>query len=192
MTPFDFLFTLFGLVLGLAMAEAMGGFVHFLKARTLPDKATAALRVGWLTPMLTVIVTLDLITCWGLAWAVREHIPLNIVTMAIGTAFVAIYYIAAGLLWPEDPREWPNLDDWFDRKKRQIAVLILLANIGFSAISVFGGRYSAIPALQYVYLALLLALTITRTRLQSLLVVTALMGVYVWVGFHSLEYWNLS
>lgn len=192
MTPFDFLFTLFGLVLGLAMAEALGGFVRFLKARTLPDNATAALRAGWLTPMLTLVVTLDLITCWGLAWAVRDHIPLNIVTMAIGTAFVAIYYTAAGLLWPENPNDWPNLDDWFDRHKGQIGLLLFVANVGFPVISVLGGRYATAPILQYIYLALLLVLVLTRTRWQSLISLTALMGVYVWVGFNSLEYWNLS
>jgi hypothetical protein len=173
------------------MAEALGGLVRSLKALTLPGNKPAALRIGWLTPMLTLVVVLDLITCWGLAWAVRDHIPLNIVTMGVGTAFVAIYYIAAGLLWPEDPSEWPNLDDWFDRKKRHIGLLILLANIGFSAISIFGRRYAAVPPLQYLYLALLLALTITRTRFQSLLVLTALLGVFVWIGFHSTE-WHLA
>ena len=192
MTSFDFLFTLFGLVLGLAMAEALGGFVRALKARTLPDAAAARPRIGWLTPMLTLIVIFDLITCWGLAWTIRTHVPMSLLTMIGGTGFVTVYFIVAGLLWPDAPGEWPDIDDWFDRHKAPIGLLLGGINIAFAAVSVLGGRYSGVPYLQVIYVALLFALALTRSRRQSLAVLAALSGLYVWVGVNATEYWKLT
>jgi predicted Kef-type K+ transport protein len=192
MTPFDFLFTLFGLVLGLAMAEALGGFVRALKARTRPDHKRAHVRIGWLLPMLTVAVCIDLITCWALAWSIRTDVPMTLPVMVVGTAFVAIYFTVAGLLWPDEPCDWPDLDDWFDRQKATIGVLLTVANVGFSAISFFGGRYTSFPYVQLLYIALLFSLALTRSRRQSLIVLATILSVFVWVSFYSLYYWRLQ
>ena len=70
MSQFEFVFSLFGLLLGLSIAEVMSGFGKAVKARS-------RLRIGWLTPLLGVLVMLDLTSFWTIAWSMRELVPTN-------------------------------------------------------------------------------------------------------------------
>ena len=58
MTGFDFVFALFSLVLGLAVAEVLGGLATVMKlhARARAGKAQDV-RIGWLTPLLAILIT---------------------------------------------------------------------------------------------------------------------------------------
>lgn len=56
MTGFDLVFAVYGLLLGLAVAEVLGGFARALKLK----RATKAVRIGWLTPLLGTLVIFDL------------------------------------------------------------------------------------------------------------------------------------
>jgi len=47
MSTFEFAFTLFALVLGLALTEVLGGFVRVLKARTESASTDVRIRLGW-------------------------------------------------------------------------------------------------------------------------------------------------
>lgn len=51
MSEFEFAFSLFGLILGLALAEALASMVRAIDTR-------GKLRIGWLTPMI----------CSGASW----------------------------------------------------------------------------------------------------------------------------
>lgn len=64
MAPFDFIFALFGLLLGLSLAEVLSGFARAIQARLEPGRA---LRLGWLTPLLGAFVLLDLLSFWNAA-----------------------------------------------------------------------------------------------------------------------------
>jgi hypothetical protein len=166
MSAFDFSFTLFGLVLGLAMAEVLAGFGRVLKARSAaPDRSTK-IRIGWLTPMIGLLVTLDLVSTWQLAWNSRQNIPITFAVLIGGTIVTAVYYIAATLVWPDKPANWPDLDDWFDRHKGQIGGAIALANVGFSAVQWLAAP-APVPLVQYLYIGLAASLTVTRRRWQS-------------------------
>jgi hypothetical protein len=183
MEAFDFAFTLFGLVLGLAMAEVLGGFARVLKARgAAPGKTGAAavrtpIRVGWLTPGIAVAVLLGLIGTWILAWNARAGIPITFATLIAGTAVAGVYYIAANLVWPGDLDEWPDLDDWFDAHKRQIGGAITLATLGFGAVDWSINPKAAALPLQLLYLAMPAALMVTRRRWQSGLAIAVMLGV---------------
>ncbi|MBO9499966.1 MAG: hypothetical protein J7483_10970 [Novosphingobium sp.] len=174
MSAFEFAFTLFGLVLGLAMAEVLAGFVRVLKARSKAPGESAKIRIGWLTPAIGAIVLLDLITSWLLAWKARELIPITMLTLSGGTLATALYFVAASLVWPDEPAEWPDLDAWFDRHKGQIGGAIVAANVGFSACAVLTGA-GTVPVLQVIYIASAAALIVTRRRWQSAIVVVALL-----------------
>jgi hypothetical protein len=121
MKPFDFAFTLFSLVLGLALAEVLTGLARALKARSPAPGETAAIRIGWLTPAIGALVMIDVISTWLLAWTSRENIAITFPTLIFGTAVSALYYVAASLVWPEHPAHWPDTDAWFDRHKGRSA-----------------------------------------------------------------------
>lgn len=122
MSGFDLVFALFGLVLGLAITEVLAGFSRVLKMR---GKA----HVGWLTPLLGLVVLLDLTTFWSNAAEVREVIPGNLLTLMIVMAIVGSYYLVATLIFPTDPDEWPDFDLYYDRFNRWIIGGMLAINI---------------------------------------------------------------
>lgn len=195
MEAFDFAFTLFGLVLGLAMAEVLAGFVRVLKLRGRAPREGASsrstgeagtsqavgpthqIRVGWLTPAIALLVVLDLLSGWLLAWMTRGVMTLSFATLLGGTAAAALYYVAASLVWPDDPREWPDLDAWFLAHKAQIAGAIALANVGYLAILWLKGTGPAYLAQEAAYIALAALLTQTRRRWQSGTVMAAMLGL---------------
>ena len=70
MSAFEFFFSFYGLLLGLSVAELVGGFSRVLHERQ-------RVRFGWLTPLLAVFVALDLATFWNQAWRFFRGAPFN-------------------------------------------------------------------------------------------------------------------
>lgn len=125
MTAFDLVFALFGLLLGLAVAEVLGGFARVLKLK----RAAKPVRVGWLTPLLGLFVILDLTSFWGTAYNLRNQMDATYLTLAVVLAIVGVYYMAASLIFPDAPEEWPDFDLWYDRQNRMVIGGLLFANI---------------------------------------------------------------
>jgi hypothetical protein len=182
MTPFEFVFTLFGLVLGLALAEVLGGFVRVLKARSVRADEDLRIRIGWQTPLLGLVVTLDLISFWLGAWEDRAAITVDFAPLVYSALIAGIYYAAASLVFPDEPRQWPDLDDWFERHKAQVALGIFAANllVSFGEVLLFGTWSSSLPGriFQVLYLGLALSLVFARRGRQSLVLLWAMVGVF--------------
>lgn len=126
MSPFELVFAVYGLLLGLAIAEVLGGFSRTLKLK----RGARPVRVGWLTPLLGILVVLDLTTFWLIAWEARDQISANYLTLLFVLGIVGIYYLAATLIFPDDPAEWPDFDEWYDRQNRMVIGGLLAANVG--------------------------------------------------------------
>ena len=62
-------------------------------------------RLGWLTPLLGLLVMLDLTSSWALAYSLRDSIPANFLTLVIGLFVTGLYYLAATLVFPDDAIE---------------------------------------------------------------------------------------
>ncbi|WP_422058265.1 hypothetical protein [Sphingomonas sp.] len=126
MSPFELVFAVYGLLLGLAIAEVLGGFGRALKLK----RGGKSVRVGWLTPLLGIVVILDLTSFWLLAWEAQPQIGANYLTLVSVLAIVGIYYLAASLIFPDDPEDWPDFDLWYERQNRMVIGGLLAANIG--------------------------------------------------------------
>ena len=126
MSPFDLVFALFGLLLGLAIAEVLGGFSRALKLK----RGARAVRIGWLTPLLGLVVILDLTSFWIIAYEARDQLSANYLTLIAVLAIVGTYYLAATLIFPDDPQEWPDFDEHYDRQNRAVVFGLLAANVG--------------------------------------------------------------
>ena len=64
MTVFEYVFSLYSLLFGLALAQVFGGFGNTLQERH-------KLKVGWLTPLLGLFVIVDLTSFWEIGWELR-------------------------------------------------------------------------------------------------------------------------
>ena len=180
MTPFEFAFTLLAFVLGLAIAEILGGFVRVLRARTEAPDENIRIRIGWQTPILGLVVTLDLIAFWWSAWVDRAGIPATFISLIYAVGIAAIYYAAAALVFPSHPENWPNLDDWFVQHKGQVATGIVAANVLLAiAERAMNGIWFSAEISMYtliVYLAAAIGLIFARRHWQSLTALLVLLG----------------
>jgi len=126
MSGFDFAFTLFGLLLGLSLTEVFGGFARALRARQ-------RVRIGWLCPLLALVMTVDLVSHWIAAWDDRDAIAVTFPTLLFGAAIAGLYYMAAALVFPDDIDEWNDLDSYFFTQKIWVVLAILVSNSLFVA-----------------------------------------------------------
>ena len=122
MSGFEFIFSLFGLILGLALAEGLGGLARALKA-------SHRVRIGWPTALLGLFVSCDVVTFWMYGWAIRDLLPLGWPLMFGGFVVTAIYYVAASLVFPDDPEGWSDLTAHFDKHYRKVLGGIFLCNV---------------------------------------------------------------
>jgi hypothetical protein len=126
MSGFEFIFSLFGLILGLALAEGLGGLAKALKA-------SHRVRIGWPTALLGLFVSCDVVTFWMYGWSLRDVLPLNWPVLFGGFVVTAIYYVAASLVFPDDPEEWSDLNAHFDKHRRKVIGGIFLCNVALLA-----------------------------------------------------------
>ncbi|KTE24396.1 MULTISPECIES: hypothetical protein [unclassified Sphingopyxis] len=126
MSGFEFIFSLFGLILGLALAEGLGGLSRALKA-------SHRVRIGWPTALLGLFVSCDVVTFWMYGWSLRDLLPLNWPVLFGGFIVTAVYFVAASLVFPDDPDAWDDLNAHFDKHRRKVIGGILLCNVALIA-----------------------------------------------------------
>ena len=182
MSDFEFLFALYGLMLGLSIAEVLSGLARSIEERL---HARPSLRIGWLSPLLAAFVLLDLLSFWGAAWTVRPLVKVSGESLMLVTAFAGAYYLAARLVFPRDLDDVANLDDHFFRVRR------IVLGILFALLLVQMAFYASIPtilpllvkpaslAMTLLLAALLMLAMIVRGRRWAVVVMAALVLRYV-------------
>lgn len=182
MSEFEFIFALFGLLLGLSIIEVLGGFARAIEARLRPG---SALRIGWLTPLLGAFVLLDLLSFWAAAWVSRDLVSVSGLSLMAVTAFASAYYFAARLVFPPQLDETPDLDAHYVRVRRIVLgtmFALLLCQLGW---------YASVPALAallvdplsialtVILAALMIAGMLVRGQMASRIVMAVLVARYL-------------
>lgn len=182
MSEFEFIFALFGLLLGLSIAEVLGGLARVIEARLDRD---AAVRIGWLTPLLGIFVLLDLLSFWIAAWTTRSLISFSGLTLMAVTCFASAYYLASRLAFPREPQRLADLDTHFFAVRRFVLgamFALLLCQLAW---------YASVPglaplllqplslALTLILVVLMLAAMFVRGERASRLVMLALVARYL-------------
>lgn len=122
MSPFEFVFSLFGLLLGFSLVEVLGGLGKILKS-------LRHIQVGWLTPLLALFVMIDITSFWMMAWYAREAIPANAAALFTGLVICGLYYLAAILVFPDNPAERGELESHFFEQKAKVLAGVLACNL---------------------------------------------------------------
>ena len=138
MAGFDYIFELFTLLLGLAMAEVLGGFAMLLKLRGRQragvDPSVAHVHIGWLVPLLGAMILLDQSTFWLRMYELREVLWLSDGSVVAVLILIGAYYLLASLIVPDVHEIWADFDAYYFAHRRLIiggALLIgLLVSIG--------------------------------------------------------------
>lgn len=182
MSEFEFIFALFGLLLGLSIASVLGGLARAIEAHLDPE---TEIRIGWLTPLMGAFVLLDLLSFWQAAWTVRDHVAISGHALMAVTAFASAYYLAAHLVFPRDASRVEDFDAHFFRVRRivlGVMFALLLCQLGFYATipQLSGLLTRPLPlALTLVLAALMIAAMFVRGRFWATIVMSALVARYV-------------
>ena len=177
MSAFDFTFTLFGLLLGLSLAELFGGLAKAMRARR-------RIRIGWLSLLLALLMIVDLISFWVGAWSDRGSITVTFPTLLFGAAIAGLYYMAAALVFPENVDEWRDLDDYYFTQKLWVVLAIQVSNwlVIAGNIILHGNIFTT--AVSFIQLALWLsaglAIILARPRWLNLVLLLWYLQLY-WI-----------
>lgn len=176
MSPFEFFFSFYGLLLGFSVAVVATGLVLAIQHRK-------TVRIGWLTPMLAVFVGLDIASFWDQAWTNFQHLPFSYGLLVAGLVIAVTYFIAASMVFPLKLDEVGSLDDHFWANKRIVLLLLILANmlgVAASLAANFGRENGMAVMLSYaVTLTLYIALTLPAALAKGPRLVGALLGIQI-------------
>ena len=140
---FDYIFELFTLLIGLAVAEMLMGFSRILKLRARRkagvDPAAIEVHVGWLVPLLGLLVLVDLGTFWSIVWSMRGVLDMRMATIFGVLVLIGAYYLVATLVFPDEPELWPDFDAYFWQQKRWVVGGVLLINVATATASIILG-----------------------------------------------------
>jgi hypothetical protein len=175
-TIFEIVFNLIGLVLGLSLVVVLSGL-----ARTVDLRSSR--RIGWLTPLLGLWVILDVSAFWGIAYEVRDLLTNLWPSLLVGVILASVYFLAAALVFPEDPRSHPDLDAHYWQNKRWVIGLVLICDLAVFLLAQLLGRQpsTAVLIFNFVYFAAVIAALLVKgpranIALLALLVLLMILG----------------
>lgn len=153
MSAFEFFFSFYGLLLALSVAVIATGAATAIQHRH-------EVKIGYLTPLLTVFVALDIASFWDGAWTSFRHLPFSYGLLVVGLVIAVVYFIAASLVFPHEVKAGTSLDDHFWANKRVVLLLLIAANL-------------------LVYVAMVIANLGRPNGMVIILSYTATIGLYV-------------
>lgn len=187
MNTFEFLFSLYGLLLGLSLAEVLGGFSRAVRGRWRAHRnGSSEIRLGWLTPMLALFLMLDISSFWMTSWSTRDEIPMGTPSLFFGLAVTGLYFLAASWVFPEtDDESGANLDAHYLAHRQPILLIVLVCNLavyvarfartgeGFGNWGLVGGMIVG------SYFGALLLAIVARSKRLNFIALALLLLVYV-------------
>src|ERR1700749_4082460 len=93
MGAFEYVFSLYSLLLGLALAQLLGSLARIVEARN-------SVRVGWPTGLLAALIMASLVIFWEIAWRARATITDNSAVLFASLIICGLLYFAASLVFP--------------------------------------------------------------------------------------------
>src|SRR3954451_11369121 len=139
MSVFEYIFSLYSLLLGLAFAHLLSGLAKVVEAR---DKV----RLGWPTALLALQMMLTLAIFWEIAWRARDAVPDNSAALFASLIICGLLYFGAALIIPSDAAQREDLDAHFFKEKSTVLGCIFLANL-----VAYGWRYALMGWPSFAY-----------------------------------------
>ena len=122
MDQFSFFFAFYGLILGLAVAELLGGFAGMVRAHAL-KKVEAQTALAALLTFVLIVAT------WVDTFSMDRTITLSFSDLWPPILLGTFYYLAAAVVFPRDPGQYPHLGTYFDERRRFIIGMLFAAEL---------------------------------------------------------------
>ena len=182
MDAIEIFFVFYGALLALSVAKILSGVTRLARHRG---------RIGWLTPLLILLLLFDLASFVNSAW--RElgaaDAGMRLVVACLGAA--SAYYVAGSMVVPERLAEGDDLDDHYLATKRFTVGGLLVANLLGSQLvqmmvrglpDFLAARWNGFSGvMNLVFYGLLATLLIIRRRAPSIVMLATLNAIFVLV-----------
>lgn len=122
MDQFEFFFTFYSLLLGLAAVEVLGGFAGFVRARALR-------RIEIRTVLLALLIFIQICATWIDAWQALRGVTIDLAGLWAPILCATCYYLAATVVFPSDPHALEHLGDYFDERRRFVMAMLIAADL---------------------------------------------------------------
>lgn len=172
MSDFELLFSLFSLLLGLAMAQVLGDGGRVINLRH-------KLRIGWLTPLLAMLVMLDLSSFWTVAFSVRDLVAANYLVLLVLLVFASAYYLVAALVFPNELDEHTDLDAHYWNNRWIVIGAIFSLNLVSIGIDVWRGANSFGLIVGSIFLTGLILLLMAKSKGANIALLGAICSLYL-------------
>lgn len=189
MTGGDLIFQLFALLLGLSVAELLSGLARAWRISSGATRTSTQVRIGWLVPLLGLLLLCDQTHFWVSAYGMRSQLAFNYWTMLTVLAIIGGYYVLSTFVFPDDPADWPDFDDYYLATNRIVIGGMFLVN--FATLLHLGRQVllgldpSTLPFAQhwlplltvFLYFPGLVALWFVKSRRANLALLSGMIGL---------------
>lgn len=175
MADFEYLFSFYSLLLGLAVANVAGGFGDMWRDR-------AFVAVGLCAPLLAAIVLLGGMNIWLVFWRVREGVTLDAWRMMSAAGVALPYIFISRAMFPAQGTT-TSLEEHYLASRRAILIALAVSPIVSFASNIVlnGGTY---PGWSAVWIGLRIACPLALIPFASPLVQRAgLAGIAILLTF---------
>lgn len=119
MTGYEFLFTFYGLLLGLAIANVATGFADIWRSRD-------DLKPGWTTALLGLFILLAAAAQWVSFWGGRETLMMGPWELIVSIAVAFPYIFVSQVMFPRQQDRWASLDEYYLAHRAVIFAVLLV------------------------------------------------------------------
>lgn len=130
MDRFSFFFGFYGLILGLAVTELLGGLTGMVRHHALR-------KLEAQTALLAILIFIAICGTWIDAWNLLKSVTLDFTDLWAPVLLAMAYYLAAGVIFPREPEQFTHLHMYFTARKR-FAVTMLWAAFLLETVTIRG------------------------------------------------------
>jgi hypothetical protein len=126
---FDDLSRLFALLIGLAITVLVGGMARCWRLARHVTRRRAHPRIGWLVPLLGILLILNQAHFFLSAFELNRHVPFSYFSLLAVLALIGGYYVISTFVFPDDSNEWPDFDTYYVKVKRLVIGGMVIINL---------------------------------------------------------------
>ena len=117
---FSFFFAFYGLILGLAVTELLGGFAGMVRAQ-------AVKKIEAQTALLALLTFVLICATWVDAFNMSQGITLDFSDLWSPILLATFYYLAAAVVFPREHEQYVHLHAWFEARRKFVVGMLLAA-----------------------------------------------------------------
>jgi hypothetical protein len=130
----DLIFQLLTLLLGLSIAELLMGLARSWRLEVGTTRTShESIHIGLLVPLLALMVLFDQTHFWVTAYALREFFQFDYLRLLAILFVIGGYYVISTFVFPDEPEQWPDFDDYYLASKRPVVGGVIIANVATAA-----------------------------------------------------------